>query len=96
MGLLTAPDGTVLNVRSAWYIDSAGGPTRFAQSKEDIRLITPTGETRIFASDLKVNPGDTIVVPERNFSRSEIVTLVMAGVGLALSAATLSVAVFKK
>jgi len=28
-GPLTAPDGTVLNVRSAWYIDSAGGPTRF-------------------------------------------------------------------
>jgi len=28
-GPLTAPDGTVLNVRSAWYIDSDGGPTRF-------------------------------------------------------------------
>ncbi|HYR49304.1 MAG TPA: SLBB domain-containing protein [Candidatus Eisenbacteria bacterium] len=77
------------------YVANAGGPTRFAQEKEEIRLITPTGEMRAFAPDLKVNPGDTIVVPERNFSRSEIVALVMAGVGLALSAATLAVA-FKK
>jgi len=78
------------------YVANAGGATRFAQEKQEIRLITPTGETRAFASDLKVNPGDTIVVPERNFSRSEVVSLVMAGVGLALSAATLGVAVFKK
>jgi hypothetical protein len=28
-GRLTAPDGTSLNVRSAWYIDVAGGAPRF-------------------------------------------------------------------
>ena len=28
-GLLAAPDGTSLNVRSAWYIDSVGGAPRF-------------------------------------------------------------------
>ena len=28
-GPLTAPDGTSLNVRSAWYIDAAGGAPRF-------------------------------------------------------------------
>jgi protein involved in polysaccharide export with SLBB domain len=78
------------------YVANAGGPTRFAQEKDEIKLITPTGQTLPFAADLKVNPGDTIVVPERNFSRSEVVQLVMGGVGLVLSAAALSVAVFKK
>ena len=28
-GRLTAPDGTGLNVRTAWYIDSVGGAPRF-------------------------------------------------------------------
>lgn len=28
-GRLTAPDGTSLNVRSAWYIDVVGGAPRF-------------------------------------------------------------------
>lgn len=28
-GRLTAPDGTSLNVRTAWYIDSVGGAPRF-------------------------------------------------------------------
>jgi hypothetical protein len=28
-GLLAAPDGTILNVRSAWYIDSEGMAPRF-------------------------------------------------------------------
>lgn len=78
------------------YVANAGGPTRFAQERDEIRLITPTGQTVPFAPDMKVNPGDTIVVPERNFSRSEVVQLVMGGVGLVLSAAALGVVVFKK
>jgi len=28
-GPLTAPDGTVLNIRTAWFIDSGGGEPRF-------------------------------------------------------------------
>lgn len=28
-GLLKAPNGTWLNIRSAWFIDSEGGPPRF-------------------------------------------------------------------
>jgi hypothetical protein len=28
-GLLVAPDGSRLNIRSAWYIDSGGGAPRF-------------------------------------------------------------------
>ncbi len=48
---------------------------------------------RSFSDDLKVRPGDTIVVPERNFSRAEIVQLVMSGAGPVLSAAALTYAV---
>jgi hypothetical protein len=31
-GPLTAPDGTRLNVRCAWYIDSGGGAPRFVSA----------------------------------------------------------------
>ena len=78
------------------YVANAGGQTRFARDKDEIRLITPTGQAIPFAADLKINPGDTIVVPERDFSRTEVVQLIMGGIGLLLSATALSVAVFKK
>jgi protein involved in polysaccharide export with SLBB domain len=78
------------------YIANAGGQNRFARERDQIRLITPTGQTLPYSVDLKVGPGDTIVVPERDFSRSEVVQLLMGGVGLLLSAAALGIAVFKK
>lgn len=84
------------NLRLLDYVANAGGQTRFARDKDEIRLITPTGETIPFAADLKVNPGDTIVVPERDFSRTEVVQLILGGIGLLLSATALSVAVLKK
>jgi protein involved in polysaccharide export with SLBB domain len=71
------------------YVAGAGGETRFAQDINEVRLITPAGKTYSYSEKLKVGPGDTIVVPERNFSRSEIVQLVMAGAGLLLSGAAL-------
>ena len=52
------------------FVSGAGGETRFAQTLENAKLITPDGKERPFTEALKVNPGDTIVVPERNFSRS--------------------------
>ena len=74
------------------YLASAGGTTRYAQDSDEIRLIGADGKMRSFSEDLKVRPGDTIVVPERNFSRAEIVQLVMSGAGLILSAAALTYA----
>jgi protein involved in polysaccharide export with SLBB domain len=74
------------------YVAGAGGQTRFAQGKDEIRLITPTGQTVPYAADLKVGPGDTIVVPERNFSRSEVVQLIMGGAGLLVSGIALVIA----
>jgi len=77
------------------YVSGAGGETRFAQALENAKLITPNGKEKPFTDGLKVNPGDTIVVPERNFSRSEVVQLLMGGVGILLSGAALYIAARK-
>jgi hypothetical protein len=37
-GPLTAPDGTILNVRSAWYIDLGGDAPRFVTAHPLPRL----------------------------------------------------------
>jgi protein involved in polysaccharide export with SLBB domain len=72
------------------YLASAGGPTRYAQDPDEIRIIGANGRSRHFSRGLQVQPGDTIVVPERHFSRSEVVQLVMSGAGIVLSAVALS------
>jgi len=77
------------------YVAGAGGETRFAQTLENAKLITPNGKEMPFSDQLTVNPGDTIVVPKRDFSRSEVVTLVMGGVGILISGAALFLAARK-
>ena len=77
------------------YVAGAGGETRFAQDIMNAKLITSSGKTFDYNEKLPVSPGDTIVVPERNFSRSEIVALVMAGVGILISGASLYIAAKK-
>ena len=77
------------------YLALAGGPNRFAQTTDNVYLVTPNGETKEFAPDLKVEPGASLVVPERNFSRSEVVAIVLAGAGLLLSAATIFITLRK-
>ena len=39
------------------YLALAGGLNRFAQSVDEVYLVTPTGETKAYSSDLKVDPG---------------------------------------
>lgn len=72
------------------YVSIAGGKTRFAQGIETIRLVSPSGKTVEFSPAMQVGPGDTIMVPEREFTRGEIVQLILAGAGLLVS----SIAVF--
>jgi protein involved in polysaccharide export with SLBB domain len=74
------------------YVSAAGGPTRSAQELEEYRLINSQGKIVPFSADLKVKPGDTIVVPERNFTRPEIVQLAISAVGLVLSTTALVIA----
>jgi len=75
------------------YIGHAGGRTRIARDESKIKLIEPDGATHPFSSDTRPGPGDTILVPERNFSRSEVVqigisiaSLVLSGVAITLAA----------
>lgn len=75
------------------YLARAGGRTRTAKDVDDIRLIDPNGTTRSFQANLKLKPGDAILVPERNWTRSEIVQLVMGGAGLILSGVALGYAI---
>ena len=64
---------------------STRGPNRFAEPLSSVRLITPEGKTHEFAPDMKIEPGSSLVVPERNFSRAEIVQIIL---GAALAGIT--------
>jgi protein involved in polysaccharide export with SLBB domain len=67
------------------YVQNAGGASKMARSETAIRVVTPTGETKQYSDKPVIKPGDTIVVPERTFSRSEVVGLIITGVSLAIS-----------
>jgi protein involved in polysaccharide export with SLBB domain len=71
------------------FIAHAGGRSRNARRMDAVSLVRPDGKTVPYEAGLKVAPGDAIIVPERNFSRSEIVSLVIAGGGLVVSMITL-------
>jgi protein involved in polysaccharide export with SLBB domain len=75
------------------YLALAGGPNRFAQSVSAVRVVTPNGATRRFDRNLEVEAGSSLVVPERNFSRSELVqiaisvaSVLVSGVAVVLAA----------
>jgi hypothetical protein len=68
------------------YLSHAGGRTRTARDLEDIRLIHPSGVVVPYRRDTVVSPGDTIVVPERSFTRPEIAQIVVATATLVVSA----------
>jgi protein involved in polysaccharide export with SLBB domain len=67
------------------YLSLAGGRSRNAQSLEDVKVVTPSGETREYRPDLKIEPGSSVVVPERNFSRPEVVQIFLGIAGVVLS-----------
>ena len=77
------------------YIAHAGGLTRTARDMDEVKLIDPNGGTHDYKSGMKLGPGEAILVPERNFSRSEIAQLVLAGAGLLLSGVAIVLAARK-
>ncbi len=77
------------SLRAGQYVGLAGGPRSAAQSPDNYRIVTADGHERRFSPNLILDPGDTVVVPERSFSRSEVVSLVLAGAGLFVSTFTL-------
>ncbi|WP_242335606.1 SLBB domain-containing protein [Anaeromyxobacter sp. SG66] len=77
------------------YLSLAGGRSRNAQGLGDVRVVTSNGETRKYARDLKVEPGSSLIVPERNFSRSEIVQIVLGAAGVIVSGVAVIIAARK-
>jgi len=67
------------------YVALAGGPNRFARSMADLRVITPAGATAPYRDGLTIEPGSSVVVPERNFSRAEIVQIVLSAASVVVS-----------
>jgi protein involved in polysaccharide export with SLBB domain len=70
----------------AEYISHAGGRTRSAVDLSDSQLIRSSGVVVPYRRDTVVSPGDTIVVPERTFTRPEIVQIAVGAAALAVSA----------
>lgn len=83
------------NFSAGQYIDVAGGPSRMAQSGSRFRLVSPDGHVRTTKRGGAIEPGDTLVLPERTFSSGEVVSLVMGGVGLLLSGVAVVVLVVR-
>lgn len=71
------------------YLSLAGGMNRFARSRADVRVVTADGKTLAYAPGLAVESGASVVVPERDFSRSEVVQIVLAAAGIVLSGTAL-------
>ena len=74
------------------YLSLAGGRSRNAQSLSNVKVISPSGETRSYSSDLKIEAGSSIVVPERTFSRSEVVQIILGTAGVIMSAVAIGLA----
>jgi len=70
----------------AEYVSHAGGRTRLAVDLTESQLIRSTGVVVPYRRDVVVTPGDMIVVPERTFTRPEIVQIAVAATALAVSA----------
>ena len=76
----------------AEYIAHAGGRTRTARDLDEVKVIEPGGKTRSYRRDMKLDPGDTVLVPERNFTRAEVVQIVLSTAGVVLSGVAIGLA----
>jgi protein involved in polysaccharide export with SLBB domain len=77
------------------YLSLAGGRNRFARDVSDVRVVTPSGQMVEYRSDLRVDPGSTLVVPERNFSRAEVVQIILGIASVAVSGVAVMLAARK-
>jgi protein involved in polysaccharide export with SLBB domain len=75
------------------YIARAGGKTRTSVDLDEVKIIDANGKTTKYKRGLKLAPGDSILVPERKWTRGEIVQLTLAGAGLLISTITLAYSV---
>jgi polysaccharide export outer membrane protein len=73
------------------YVANAGGTTKMAQSRGNIRVVTTGGQVKEYKKHPAVEPGDTIVVPERTFSPGEWVQIVISIASLAVATAAIAI-----
>jgi protein involved in polysaccharide export with SLBB domain len=74
------------NFTTAEYINQAGGPSRDARSSSSYHLLTADGKQRKNALNLVPGPGDTIVVPDRAFSRADVTHILISGASVLIGA----------
>jgi hypothetical protein len=55
------------------------------QTESELYLVTATGERKPCSASPKVEPGSSLVVPERNFSRSEVAQIILSAAEIAQS-----------
>ena len=70
----------------------AGGRTRSARDMDEVKLVEPNGKTHTYRTGLKLKPGDAILIPERNFTRAEIVQISLSAVGIVLTGLAIGLA----
>lgn len=73
------------------YVGVAGGAKSNARSSSAYHVISEDGVIRPLTRNLRVQSGDTLVIPERTFSPAEITSLVISGVGLLLSGVSVTI-----
>jgi protein involved in polysaccharide export with SLBB domain len=77
------------------YLSLAGGASRNSQGVESVTIVSPNGETTRYHPGIKVDPGSSLVVPERTFSRPEVVSIILSAAGIILSGVAVAIAASK-
>jgi len=82
-------------LRALDYVAIAGGPGKMAQDEDSYRLVTPQGKTSDVDKNTLVQPGDTLVVPERHFSRAEVTQIILGAISLAIMTTSVAIVASK-
>jgi protein involved in polysaccharide export with SLBB domain len=82
-------------LRAFDYIAIAGGPGKMAQDTDTFRLVSPRGKTISIDNKTFVHPGDTLVVPERHFSRAEVTQIIISAISLAIMTTSVAIVATK-
>jgi hypothetical protein len=77
------------------YVALAGGPTRNAQPVSTLTMVTPSGEVKEYNKSLVVEPGSALVVPERHYSRAEVVQIGLSIASVLISGVAVLIAAKK-
>ena len=77
------------------YIQIAGGPSKMAQDPDTYQLVSPLGKAELISEKTTVQPGDTLIVPERHFSRAEVTQIVISSIALAVMTTSVAIAAWK-